>query len=95
MRDKRFVVAHRGGPLTKEHHHELIRWARECSEHVLPLIDRDIDKRLTYALDVAKDWEKEKITVGEARKAALGTIAVANDSSDPIIVAVVVPLGMR
>ncbi len=93
MRDKRFVAVHRGGPLTKEHHHELIKWARECSEHVLPLIDRYINKRLTYALDVAKDWEKEKVTVGEARKAAVGAIAMANDSSDPIIVAVARSIG--
>ncbi|MEN6378003.1 MAG: putative immunity protein [Methanofastidiosum sp.] len=93
MRDKRFVAVHLGGPLTKEYHHELIRWARECSEHVLPLIDRDIDKRLTYALDIAKEWEKEKVTVGEARKAAVGAIAVANESSDPIIVAVARSIG--
>lgn len=93
MRDKRFVAVHHGGPLTKDHHHELIRWARECSEHVLPLIGQDIDKRLTYALDVAKEWEKEKLTVGEARKASLGAIAVANESSDPIIVAVARSIG--
>jgi len=24
MRDKRFVAVHRGGPLTKDHHHQLI-----------------------------------------------------------------------
>ena len=93
MRDKRFVAVHRGGPLTKDHHHQLIRWARECSEHVLLLIDQDIDKRLIYALHVAKEWEKEKVTVGEARKAAVGAIAVANESSNPIITAVARSIG--
>ena len=93
MRDKRFVAVHLGGPLTKEYRHELIRWARECSEHVLPLIDRNIDKRLTYALDVAKEWEKEKVTVSEAIKAAVGAIAVANESSYPVIVAVARSIG--
>ena len=39
MRDKRFIALHRGGLLTKDNHHKLIRWARECSEHVLSLID--------------------------------------------------------
>jgi len=91
MRDKRFVAVHRGGPLTKAHHHQLIRWATECSEHVLPLIGGNIDKRLIYALYVAKEWEK--VTVGEARKASLGAIAVANESSNPIITAVARSIG--
>ncbi len=64
MRDKRFVAVHRGGPLTKDNHHKLIRWARECSEHVLSLIDENIDKRLVHALHVAKEWENENVTVG-------------------------------
>ena len=93
MRDKRFVAVHRGGPLTKDHHHQLIRWARQCSEHVLLLLDQNIDKRLIYALSVAKDWEKEKVTVGEARKASLGAIAVANESSNPIITVVARSIG--
>ena len=44
------MAVHRGGPLTKDHHHKLIRWARECSEHVLSLIEENIDKRLIHAL---------------------------------------------
>jgi len=93
MRDKRFVAVHRGGPLAKDHHHQLIRWARECSEHVVSLIDENIDKRLINALYVAKEWEKDKVTVGEARKASLGAIAVANESSNPIIIAVARSIG--
>jgi len=93
MRDKRFVAEHRGGPLTKNHHHQLIRWARGCSEHVLLLIDQDIDKRLINALHIAKEWEKERVTVGEARAASLGAIAVARESSNPIIIAVARSIG--
>lgn len=93
MRDKRFVAVHRGRPLTKDYHHQLIRWARECSEHVISLIDENIDKRLINALYVAKEWEKEKVTVGEARKASLSAIAVANESSNPIIIAVARSIG--
>ena len=93
MRDKQFVAVHRGGPLTKERHHQLIRWARECSEHVLTLIDQDIDHRLIYALNVAKKWEQEKVTVGEARKASLGAIAVANEISNPIVIAIARSIG--
>lgn len=35
MRDKRFIRDHRGGPLKKEQHHQLIKWACDCSENVL------------------------------------------------------------
>lgn len=93
MRDNRFVAVHRGGPLTKDYHHQLIRWARECSEHVLSLIDENIDKRLINALYVAKEWEKEKVTVGEARKASVSAHAVARESSNPVIIAVARSIG--
>jgi len=88
MRDNRFVAVHRGGPLTKDHHHQLIRWARECSEHVLSLIEENVDQRLTNALYVAKEWEKEKVTVGEARNASVSAHALARESSNPNIIAV-------
>lgn len=78
-----FIAEHRGGPLTKEHHQKLIKWARECSEHVLYLIDKQIDERLLYALDVAKEWENNKVATGMAMKASLGAHAVARQSEDP------------
>jgi hypothetical protein len=93
MRDKRFVAVHRGGPLTKEHHHQLIRWARICSEHVLKLINKNIDTRLNHALHIAQEWEKDNTSVGEARKASLGAHAVANESSDSVTTAVARSIG--
>ena len=93
MRDNRFVAVHRGGPLTKGHHHQLIRWASECSEHVLSLIGENVDQRLIHALSVAKEWEKEKATVGEARKASVSAHAVARESSNPVITAVARSIG--
>ena len=39
-----FIAEHRGGPLTKDNHRKLIKWAIECSEHVLSLIDKEIDE---------------------------------------------------
>ena len=93
MRDQRFIAAHRGGPLTKDLHRQLMKWARECLEHVLPLIDGDIDPRLMHALSVARDWENEKATVGKARKAAVGAHIVARESTDPVITAVARSIG--
>jgi hypothetical protein len=93
MRDKRFVAVHRGGPLTKDHHHQLMIWARKCSEHILLLIDEKIDQRLMNALYIAKEWEKEKVTVGKARNASVSAHTVARESSNPIIIAVARSIG--
>lgn len=95
MQSKRypFIAEHRGGPLTKENHRKLIKWARECSEHVLFLIGKDIDKRLIYALDVAKNWENDTIPTGVAMKASLGAHAVARQAENPIYKAVARSIG--
>jgi len=93
MRDKRFVAVHRGGLLTKENHRKLIRWARECSEHVLFLIEGNIDTRLIWALQVAKEWESEHATVGDARKASVGAHATARASYNPVSMAVARSVG--
>ncbi len=93
MRDKRFIAVHRGGPLTKENHQKLIRWARECSEHVLSLIDGDPNPQLIYTLYIAKEWEAGNVSVGEARKASVGAHAVARELSDPVSVALARSIG--
>ena len=88
-----FIAEHRGGPLTKENHRKLIKWARECSEHVLFLIDKDIDKRLIYALDVAKKWENDNVPTGVAMKASLGAHEVARQVENPVYKAVARSVG--
>ena len=93
MRDKQFIAIHRGGLLSKDNHRKLMRWARECSEHVLSLMDKDIDKRIVYALKIAKEWENGNVKVGEAMKASLGAHAVAREFSDPVSIAVARSIG--
>lgn len=88
MRDKRFVTVHRGGPLTIEHYRLLIRWARECTGHVIQLIESTIDNRITHALLVAEEWEMGRATTGEAMKASVDAHAAARASSDPVTIAV-------
>ncbi|MDP1726827.1 MAG: hypothetical protein Q8M15_08585 [Bacteroidota bacterium] len=88
-----FVAVHRGGSLTKENHRKLMKWARVCAEHVLPLIDKEIDQRLLYALEIAKEWEKDLVPTGVAIKASLGAHAVARQSEDPIYKAVARSIG--
>jgi hypothetical protein len=93
MRDKRFVAEHRGGPLKKEQHRQLMIWACQCAEHVLYLFGKKTDERLINALMIGKEWVKGNATVGESRKAALGAIAVANESSNPVSIAVARAVG--
>lgn len=88
-----FIAEHRGGPLTKDNHHKLINWAIYCSEHVLFLIDKEIDKRLLYALDVAKQWKNDIVPTGVAMKASLGANAVARQVENPIYKAVARSIG--
>lgn len=93
MRDKRFVAIHRGGSLTREKHGQLIKWAHDCVCHVLTLFPGNIDERLNDALNIAKAWENEQASVGEARNASLQAIAVANESSDLVSIAVARAIG--
>ena len=93
MRDERFIAEHRGGPLKKEQHYQLIKWACDCSENVLYLFGEKIDGRLKNALDVAHAWEKGNVSVGDARNASLGAIAVARESSDQTAILVARSVG--
>jgi hypothetical protein len=93
MRDTRFVAEHRGGPLTKEQHVQLIQWAVDCAEHVLPLSGDTTDERLKHALRVAEDWRSGNTSVGDARKASVAAHVVARESSDPVAIAVARSVG--
>ena len=93
VRDKRFIAEHRGGSLKKEQHYQLIKWACDCAEHVLFLFGEAIDKRLKNALNVAKDWKQGTASVGDARKASLEAIAVANEITNKTAIVVARSVG--
>lgn len=93
MRNKRFIAEHRGGPLKKEQHRQLIVWACSCSENVLHLFGSETDDRLRNALVVAKAWAAGNASVGEARKASLNAIEVARESADPVSAAIARSVG--
>jgi len=93
VRDKLFIAEHRGGPLKKEQHYQLIKWACDCAEHVLFLFDEPINERLKNALNVAKNWKQGSASVGDARKASLDAIAVANEITDKTAIALARSVG--
>ncbi len=92
-RDSRFIAAHRGGPLKKEQHFQLIEWARLCSEHVLHLAGESAAERLIHALQVAQEWVKGNASVGDARKASVNAHAAARESIGPAEIAVARSVG--
>jgi hypothetical protein len=87
MRDSRFIAEHRGGPLKKEQHIQLIIWSCECVEHVLPLLAGRADNRLMKALLIARAWADGKASVGDARKASVAAIALAGECADQVGIA--------
>ncbi|MCJ7689051.1 MAG: hypothetical protein MUO60_07010 [Clostridiaceae bacterium] len=93
MRDKRFIAEHCGGPLKREQHRQLIKWACDCVEHILPLFCEKSGDRLENAILIAKEWEKGNTTVGNTRNASLGAIALANESSNTASVEIARAIG--
>ena len=83
MRDKRFIANHAGGPLTIENHRLLIIWAIKCFEHAIEISNLiNIDQRALNAIQIAKEWEKGKATVGEARHTAFFAHDAARENSE-------------
>lgn len=88
MRDQRFKAEHRGGPLKKEEHRLLMKWAIGCARHILPLFGDIADARLEQALAIASEWESGKASVGATRQAAFGVLALARELDDPVKIAI-------
>ena len=78
-RDRRFVAAHRGGPLDGTQHRLLATWAADCADRVLHLFAASVpgDERPQHAVGAARAWSRGEITVGEARAASVAAHAAA------------------
>jgi hypothetical protein len=89
LRDKRFVTAHRGGPLEPVHHRLLAIWGADCAERVLALFEEQSgDRRPRAAIETARKWSRGEVKVGAAQKAAVAAHAAAREiKSKPAIAA--------
>lgn len=88
MRDPRFIAVHRGGPLDRESHLLLARWAVECAARVLPLFTQSSDDlRPAQALEVGRAWAKGTVKTGAAMKASVAAHAAARQASDKAAIA--------
>lgn len=89
-----FMAEHRGGPLSKDHHRYLNKWARKCAQHILLRLDiKNIDHRLMEALQVSKEWESNQASTGQAMKASLNAHALARETADPVLKAIARSVG--
>ncbi|WP_338531528.1 putative immunity protein [Nitratireductor thuwali] len=88
MRDKRFVAAHRGGPLETRQHRALMAWGRNCAKHVLPLMPDELDQRLIDAIAVSRRWEAGEVQTGVAQKASVAAHAAAREYRSGVSVAI-------
>ena len=80
MRDRRFVAAHRGGPLALAEHRLLAAWAAECAEHLLPIFERySADDRPRQAITIGRAWVRGEVKTGVAQRAAVAAHAAARE----------------
>lgn len=78
MRDRRFIAAHRGGPLDRDSHVFLARWAADCAERVLHLFTQySDDSRPKHAIEIARAWVRGEVQTGAAMKASVAAHAAA------------------
>jgi hypothetical protein len=83
MRDRRFVAAHRGGPLDKDSHILLARWAADCAEGVLHFFAQaSDDQRPQRAIETARAWANGEVKTGLAMKASVASHAAARQTTD-------------
>jgi hypothetical protein len=83
VRDPRFITLRRGGTLSDSDHRLLALWAASCAEHVLHLFEsaRPADARPRHAIDLARAWVRDEVTMMEARTAAGHANGAARDLS--------------
>jgi hypothetical protein len=52
------------------------------------LLDRNVDERVSKALETAKGWAEGKASTGDAMKASVAAHAAARAYSDPVAIAI-------
>jgi hypothetical protein len=66
MRDNKWILEHRGGSLNKDQQKQLMKWAINCVKHLLPLLNNNINEKITDAINIGNEWINEKAKTIEA-----------------------------
>jgi hypothetical protein len=70
MRDKKWVLEHRGGILSIEKQKILMKWAIHCVVHLFPLLNNNINEKIIEAINIGNNWIIGQVKTGEAIKTA-------------------------
>jgi hypothetical protein len=68
MRDKSWVLEHRGGSLNVERQKQLMKWSIDCVNHLLPLLNNNINEKIINAINIGNNWVIGKANTGDAIK---------------------------
>ena len=68
MRDKKWVLEHRGGLLKIDQQKQLMKWSIECVNHLLPLLNNNVNEKIIDAITIGNDWIIGKANTGDAIK---------------------------
>jgi len=68
MRGNEWVLEHRGGSLTIDQQKQLMKWSIECVNHLLPLLNNNINEKIINAITVGNNWIIGKANTGDAIK---------------------------
>jgi hypothetical protein len=68
MRDKNWILEHRGGNLKIEQQKQLMKWALDCVKHLLPLLNNNINEKIIEALNIGNNWINGSAKTGDAIK---------------------------
>jgi hypothetical protein len=68
--------------LDQEDHKSLARWAADCAGHVLRYFEQESpdDDRPRNAIETARAWTRDELTMNEAREAALAAHTAAREA---------------
>jgi hypothetical protein len=66
MRDKKWVLEHRGGYLNNEQQKELMKWDINCVNHLLPLLNNNINEKIKDAINIGNNWIIGKVKTIDA-----------------------------
>jgi hypothetical protein len=66
MRDKKWVLDYKGGTLKKEQQKQLMKWAIACVNHLLPLLNNNINEKIINAINIGNNWIIGKAKTGDA-----------------------------
>jgi len=88
MRDKKWVLEHRGGALKKEQQKQLVKWAIDCVNHLLPLLDNNVNEKIINAINTGNNWIIENAKTEDAIKSAREILKYVNTLDNELEIAI-------